>query len=484
MSAHKLLLIMLLLLPAGTLLAQVDSSSVIPRQLSSKYFSVTAKKIDKYSDRMKNSTEKTLSRLAKWENKIHKLLLKTSPETAARLFAPGQPTFRSLLEKFQKGKEIEQGYRAKYDNYRDELTVRLKFVNDRTGDLNTGSKKIEDLQSDLVNLDSVVANTEAVSKFIGERKKELIQQSLRLLGKNRYLTKLNKDAYYYSERLRNYKEIFSDPSKIEETAAMLLKKIPGFNSFSAQNSQLSGLFNTSGSFAAIPVGSSVPIVNGLPSRDALQQFMQGSVPTVNAANITQLLQGNISEAQSMIDKIKGYASGGNMNPDGLPDFKPNNQKSKIFRQRLEYNFDVQFGKSVAMLPSSIKVAVGGGYKFSDKNSAGIGVSYILGLGRGWDSLRLSHEGLGLRTYLKTKLKKGFALQGGSEWNYNFNTTKTDNQLSSTHWQQSILLGLSKSMSFGKKGKSNIQLYYDFLHSKHVPVSQPFIFRYGYSIGAR
>jgi hypothetical protein len=50
-------------------------------------------KVDKYYSRITSKTEKTLVRLAKWENKIKQLLQKASPETAQRLFADKEATF-------------------------------------------------------------------------------------------------------------------------------------------------------------------------------------------------------------------------------------------------------------------------------------------------------------------------------------------------------------------------------------------------------
>jgi hypothetical protein len=47
------------------------------------------------------------------------------------------------------------------------------------------------------------------------------------------------------------------------------------------------------------------------------------------------------------------------------------------------------------------------------------------------------------------------------------------------WQQSALLGLAKNYSVTKKVKGNIQFLYDFLYSKHIPNTQPLVFRIGY-----
>jgi len=48
------------------------------------------------------------------------------------------------------------------------------------------------------------------------------------------------------------------------------------------------------------------------------------------------------------------------------------------------------------------------------------------------------------------------------------------------WQTSALIGLSKKYQISKKLKGNMQLLYDFLAYRHVPVSQPVLFRVGYN----
>ena len=111
--------------------------------------------------------------------------------------------------------------------------------------------------------------------------------------------------------------IRDSPKKVEEVAIKLLRKIPGFDKFTTQNSQLSGLFASPSSFPSLSFLSSIPIVSGIPTRADMQQFAQTNVPTVQDINSGQLLQGNVSELKSQIDKIKSYASGGSKNNDCL-----------------------------------------------------------------------------------------------------------------------------------------------------------------------
>ena len=463
--------------------AQADSTLMAAKRIPNKYISQVENKMSLYSHRISRKTEKTLTKLCKWETRIQNLLQKASPETAERLFGNNVLSFKKMLEEYKKGEAKVQQAEAGYNKYRDDVVTRINYLDSNANLLHKNSKTLlTKAKSAATGLENEEARSEALQKMIRERKHQLIRETMKYLGKSKYLKKINKEQYYYVETLRNYKEIFSEPKKIEEAVTKILKRIPAFQKFAAQNSQLFGLFANPASFPTLSAGASTPIVNGIATRASMQQFMQTNAPTLQNTNTSQLLKGDVSALKGEIDKLKSYATGGSQDNGGLPDFKPNSQKTRIFSQRLEYITDLQFSKSGSSIPSTAKIALGIGYKFTDNNSAGFAVSYVLGMGKGLDSIRFSHQGLGFRTYIKSKLKRGFAVQGGAEWDYNFNTVKLNNLSVQSKWKQSALLGISKSISGGKKIKSNIQLYYDFLYNSHLPVSAPFVFRYGYSLG--
>src|SRR5690606_25210167 len=103
-----------------------DSSQI--EKIPIGYLQNVNKKIDTYTHRITSRTEKTLEKLARWENKIQKLLQKADPATAEKLFGSGQPTFSSVLAEYKSGKLQIEKYRADYDSYRDELTTQIKYL--------------------------------------------------------------------------------------------------------------------------------------------------------------------------------------------------------------------------------------------------------------------------------------------------------------------------------------------------------------------
>ena len=469
------ILFFILLFAGITAFGQSKNSAVISvTEVPVKYLTQVSVKADKYSNRITSKTVKTLTKLSKWEQKTHSLLQKADPATAERLFGVGKPTFASMLAKVREGKAVTDGYKAQYDSYTDKLATGIKYLETKKDSLDKKFiKPIGDAKQKMQQLDKDVAASEAVERMIKERKKELIDASVKLLGKSKYLKKINKETYYYTETLRNYKEIFNDSKKTEETAKAILNRIPAFKKFFEQNSQLASLF---GSVPANGSTSSVPVVNGLSSRASLQQYFQTNLPAVSDPGTKLQQQMNVPEFKSELAKLSS------LKPEktGLPDFKPNSQRAKPFGKRIEKGFDIQFGKSVNFLPATCNLAINAGYKINDNSSAGLGVSYILGLGHGWDKINLSSEGIGLRTYVKWKLAKNLDIQGGREWNYMHTFQNFRVFSKSSGWQQSALLGLNKLIPTGRKVKGNVQVLFDFLYNKHNPVTQPVVFRAGYN----
>ncbi|MGF2413516.1 MAG: hypothetical protein ACQUYJ_14385, partial [Ferruginibacter sp.] len=127
---------LLLIFTSQTSEAQTDSVFQNLQQFPEKYFPKLDTKIDKYSNRITGKTEKTLTKLGRWENKIKSLLQKANPEAATRLFGEGKMTFTSLLKKLKEGQEVADGYRSQYNEYRDKLNTNLRYIETQKKELN------------------------------------------------------------------------------------------------------------------------------------------------------------------------------------------------------------------------------------------------------------------------------------------------------------------------------------------------------------
>ena len=125
------ILITALILHAACSHAQADTAlEPIPTiiDVPLKFIKQTNQKIDKYTQRITNKTEKTLDKLTKLENRIHKLLLKANPTVAEQLFGQGRETFGNMLAKVKEGKSLAENYKARYNEYSDKLCTNISFI--------------------------------------------------------------------------------------------------------------------------------------------------------------------------------------------------------------------------------------------------------------------------------------------------------------------------------------------------------------------
>ncbi|HMJ48625.1 MAG TPA: hypothetical protein VK498_14940, partial [Ferruginibacter sp.] len=149
--------------------------------------------------------------------------------------------------------------------------------------------------------------------------------------------------------------------------------------------------------------------------------------------------------------------------------------------RLDIGNNFQFAKSTSLIPTVADIALSVGYKLNDKSVIGIGASYKMGLGS-IQRIRLTHQGMGLRSFVDWKLKKQFFVSGGLEMNYNAQFKNIARLQQYNDWQQSGLVGLTKKMNIKTKWfkGTSVQLLYDMLYREHIPVSQPVLLRTGYT----
>lgn len=443
--------------------------------LSGKYTREVQHKIQKYENRTSRSTEKTLVRLSRWEKKIQNVLHKASPQAEQRLFGNGQLTFSRLLEQYRAGEMKVQNFKGEYDSYLDSLTTTIKYLNTAGNDADEASTV---LQGQAEQLNATVRQSGYVRSFIRQRKKQLLNEALQYTGNTRFIRNISKESYYYTETLRNYRELFSTAGKREELARKALNEVPAFRRFMRENSMLSSLFAVPGSGAA----GNQPSLAGLQTRGSVQAMIQNRIAASGPNGAAQVRQ-NLMAAQSRLTEIKDkLAKGGHIGSDGeieMPDFQPNGQRSKTLWQRLVYGLDVQFGKRTRFIPSTTDIGLVAGYRLNDKSTIGAGLSYKLGMGS-IDHIRLTSEGVGFRSFLDWKIRKQWYASGGYELNY-LHAFSGIAGLKDAAWQRSGLIGISRQYRAGRKMRGEVRLLYDFLYRQHMPQSAPVVFRMGYRL---
>ncbi|HEX7844239.1 MAG TPA: hypothetical protein VF476_00480 [Chitinophagaceae bacterium] len=423
------------------------------------------KKSDKLTEKIIAKSQKTLSKLQKQEEKIYRKMLRGKDSVFAK----------------QKLSEIEEKYAhastslnmtdasGQYISQLDSTITGLKFL-----ESNGSAEKIKDALASAQSLKEKFGRAEEIKKFIKERREQLKAQ-LQNLGMVKELKKFNKEVFYYSEQLKEYKSLLKDKKKREKKAMELLSRSKWYKDFFRKNSQLASLFRLPGGDPTTQAS-----IAGLQTRASVNNLIQSQI----GANGMQQFRTNIASAQSQLQSLKNkiLKSGGHSSSDETAEgFKPNSNKTKSFLKRLELGTNIQTVRSNGILPVISDLGLLVGYKLNDKSVIGIGGSYKMGWGNNIRNIKITHQGVGVRSFVDVKLKRSLWLSGGYELNWKPELGEL-NLSNVNEWSESGLLGLSKVVSVKSKffKKTKLQLLWDFLSYQQRPVTQPIVFRVGYS----
>lgn len=435
-------------------------------------------------------TEKYLQKMARREARMRQRLYTIDSNAAKTLFANSAQKYAAL------GRQMQTDPGAKgpalsgiYQPYLDSLQGSLAFLKQNPQLLTTPGAslspqalaQLQGANSCLQKYEMKMLNADAIKAYIQQRKQEM-GQFLRqhanlqsLLGRN--YAGINKDVYYYSQQLREYKEMWNNPDRLEKKALALLNRLPDFRNFMKNNSQLSGLFQPPGGG-----GSAAQALPGLQTHTQVAQQVQGQVLASGAAGM-DAFQSKLQLAQSQLDGYKSKISqlgAGNTAAD-IPEFRPNESKTKPFWGRLEYGANFQTTHTNYYYPIVTDLGISLGYRLGHGKVVGIGASYKIGWGSGIQHIAITGQGAGLRSFLQVGIKGGFSAAGGFEYNYTTPFTSYQQLKRLQYWTKSGLIGIAKTVSINSRvfKKTQLQLLWDFLSYCQMPKTQPVLFRIGY-----
>jgi len=438
-------------------------------------------------DQLTRQTQRYLARMAKQERRLKQRMYKLDSSSANKMFGDVDQRYAALARKIGSDTgRADVRMQGPYMAYVDSMKTSLAFLQQHPSLAGGGSdisSKLQGASGQFQQLQARLEDATEIKQFIQQRKEQIrqyLQQYTHLPpGVSSVFSDYKKQAYYYSQQLQSYKDELNDPDKLMQRGLQALHRLPAFNDFVKKNSMLASLFN-------IPAGGGGPStgdVQGMATRDQVMAAVRGSSLPGSSADPAAGLQQNVNNAQGQVDQLRDKlsgAGGGNGDLD-IPDFKPNNQKTRSFFRRLEFGMNLQSAHSTYYFPTTTDIGVSLGYKIDDKNVVGVGASYKVGWGSDISHVKVSGQGIGLRSFTDIHISKSFFASGGFEYNYQqpFNIQGVPGLDS---WQKSGLIGVSKIISMKSRALKNakIQLLWDFLSYQQAPKAQPLKFRIGYS----
>ncbi|MGC4038694.1 MAG: hypothetical protein QM764_22210 [Chitinophagaceae bacterium] len=472
-----ILLPALIILAHSNAIAQNDDASKEAVTVSARYIDKVADHVSAVDRKLESLNAKALRQFQQEQNRLLKKLNQTDSVAAKKIIAEAQQRYKFFEQKLNDPKQLSQ-----YIPLLDTLKTSLKFLsanNNLLTKAKDGTRNLDQALGKVNGLEDELQKADVIKQYFNQER-QILQQQLQRLGLVKQLKQLNKDVYYYSQQVNEYKQILKDPKRIERKTIELLGHTKLFQDFMHKNSLLASLFRLPSDDSNDP--GYAQIANGLQTRSQVNQFIQSQLGSGGPAALQQV-QGNIQQGADMLQQLKNKVTQyGSSSDDIMPEgFKPSAQKTKSFWKRLEYGTNIQSQRAQYFFPATSDIGLSVGYKLNDRSVIGIGAAYKLGLGKGWNHMQFSQQGASLRSFIDWKLKGSFWVTGGFEANYKTEFHKIDELKSLDAWQQSGLIGISKVVdvksTFLKKTK--LQLLWDFLSYRQVPRTQAILFRIGY-----
>ncbi len=386
----------------------------------------------------------------------------------------------------------------------------LFSIFDFSGISNGAAASLTPVKEQLVRLKKQMYYSGKLDEWLSDREKqwvELISKNMNIIPEHikKIMNEWKVDVQVYRMQLDQWKQALHDSKKMEQEVLNILNRLPAFRDFMSRNSELARLFGTPVGNADFPQGAPIP---GLQTRASIVQELQsrlGANTFQNGGALQQQLQNGmdqLSQQQTQLNPIatiqEELSEIGHPSPlgrgEGLAclscrgELTPKQQenaslKSKTFKQRLEFGWNLQSAMRVQDFPAVRDVGLNLGYKLNPRSVAGVGIAYKFALGESWKDIEWTHEGVGLRSFIDWRLTesggkmfKGLWLTGGFEMNY-WSRIAGDTQLKDLAWQKSGLLGVTKRIVLRKR-EGKFQVLWDFMNTTALP--SPIQVRYGYN----
>jgi len=462
----------------------VDSVTGHLLNYPSRLFGKLQTKLSGLNNDIASQTQKYLDRMSRREQQLQRKLMPVDSVGAQRLFAGSATQYAALIQRLKSDTgKAHQALSGQYQPYADSLQAELHFLR-QNPKLLPGGAQPQAALSQLQAFQAKLQVADQAKHFIQQRRQQIsqfISRHANLQGMmSGYYSGISKGAYYYSEQVKQYQNILNDPDRLEQKALEVVSRLPAYQTFIRNNSQLSGLFKLPGVSGG---GATAQPIPGLQTHSQVAQQVQGQA-TAGGDGGMGTLQSKLQSAQSQLDSYKnklGQLGAGNT-PADAPDFRPNDQKTKTLWHRLEYGVNFQTTHNNYYYPIVTDLGLSLGYKLGHSNIVGIGASYKMGWGSDIRHIAITGQGVGLRSFLQIAIKGGLSAAGGFEYNYTTPFTSYQQLKQLQYWTKSGLVGLSKTVSMKSRvfKKTQLQLLWDFLSYQQVPQTQPLLFRVGYT----
>jgi len=386
--------------------------------------------MEKYLHRSDGIQQRLLKRL---QRKEHRMLRKLAAKDSALYYQyiqqQGGLSYDSIAA-LSNDTAYRNKLAAQSNTTIDSLKGIQKFIANQQGKLNTANKIAGKTgiaaPKELGSMQGQLNAQQGIDQLIQQKTaslKSFASQHTDIKG----LEGIQKDVYYAREKIKNWRKVADDPDETEEKALEYLQGTEGFSKFlQPKNTAFGGLGNNDTAEDLQRMGYQTKAsVNAMLQKSlgnnlgAVQQQMGQQVQQYSEQlnSLSQPLQeakNNVAAAKQGLQSAMDSKS--NLKNIAKPDFKINPEKGKPFWQRLEWQYNFQTSRSSVdgLKPAMLDLGANVGYKQNERLSFGIGIGSSFGLGRNWQHIKFSYEGITARAYADWKWIYGFSFQAGYE----------------------------------------------------------------------
>ncbi len=455
-------------------------------------------------EKLEKNLRNTQAKLAKQQNAAMKAVEKQQQDMLEVISKADSGFALQLRQQWEEHMAQIVHAKTPYVARLDTLTTLLKFISHHKGKI----PQIGPLEDVLGDMKEKLAVCNALQNAAVQQR-QLIGQWLQGrsgldVGLAKQLKAYSLQLSVYKQQLEAWKTTLNDPVKLEQAMLAGLQKLPGFSKFLEQNNQLAAILGRGG-LGSNPAGAGIPVPGMQSRQNLLQQLQQrfGNNATGTGSGVPQIIQQNLEDAmrslsslQQGIQQLEGYLGRGAI---GNQNLTPQEKESAALKalpvhKRIRIGYNIQSGGGPNYFPAINDIGLKAGFQLHPRFEAGIGGAYKLGLGDSWRKIKISHEGVAIRSYADwritpagDKFLKGFWVTAGYEWN-NFtrlavSNSDTNNTASlptgPVLWTNAGLLGVTKKIAKGKK-EMHFQILWQFSTGNGPNASAPFLFRWGKS----
>jgi len=465
----------------------IQLNAQLIQKRSAEYVTKKIHKLTYFSKKENRQQEKLLKKLAKKETKFLNKLKEKDTLAYQKAIALSYDSIAKTIQETKNGKQLSSA-KGTTNKTVDSLKKILSFANNSIDRANKVTSKLDNINNskldELNGLEQKLDTHQYIDKLIQTRTKDL-QGFGNTFGLSANLKGINKQSFYYQQKIAGYKNILNDPSILEEKALGYLQTMNGFEA--AMSSQNIALGN-GGSGKGMQQATNVEDLEkmGFQTKRQVKAQMDKQFGLKTPEQMEQL-NTKFKDAKKQVQSVTNSKQQVKNEIKKLG-FKPNPMRGLPFMQRITKGINWQIIPAQSDKPVILDINAQAGFKHTASLTYTVTLGGSIGYGKDWHHLKLSNQGIRIGANADWKWIWGISGQVGYERQYKeykitsiklAENTSSNQVITRTKYYRDIAYtGIQKTYTINSRYSGTMLLAYDFLW-KQGNATSPIIWRVGW-----